>query len=212
MTAKLLLLIVCWLIYAIIHSLLASSICKQWVMLRFPKLFPGYRLAFNLIAFILIIPPLWLTYGIEGPMLWSWQGAWLWIKLLLTLAATLGFVWSLRYYDLDEFWGIKAWQNRHQPLDEHCHNFTISPLHRFVRHPWYFFALVILWTRDMDAAFLTTSIVLTLYFVIGSHLEEKKLLKEYGERYKRYQEKVPSLIPLPWRYLKADEVEAILTA
>lgn len=57
----------------------------------------------------------------------------------------------------------------------------------------------------MDLMQLVSSLAMTLYLVVGSYLEERKLVLEYGEMYRRYQQKVPGLIPLPWKYLKHEE-------
>ena len=81
----------------------------------------------------------------------------------------------------------------------------ISPWHRFVRHPWYTLGLVLIWTRDMNAASFVSAEAITLYFVIGSRFEEHKLVAEFGDRYREYQRKVPRLIPLPWRVLSRDD-------
>jgi protein-S-isoprenylcysteine O-methyltransferase Ste14 len=37
--------------------------------------------------------------------------------------------------------------------------------------------------------------VLTMYIVIGTKLEEKKLVLEYGDIYIKYQQEVPMLLP-----------------
>jgi len=37
--------------------------------------------------------------------------------------------------------------------------------------------------------------VLTAYIIIGTRLEEKKLVLEFGESYTKYQHEVPMLIP-----------------
>jgi len=39
------------------------------------------------------------------------------------------------------------------------------------------------------------NVVLTVYVVIGTKLEEKKLVLEYGDKYIKYQQEVPMLIP-----------------
>ncbi len=86
----------------------------------------------------------------------------------------------------------------------------LSTAHRFVRHPWYFLGLIIIWTREMNTAFLLTAVILTLYLLLGSRLEENKLLARYGDQYRRYQVSVPTLIPRPWRYLSRQQAEEIL--
>ena len=69
-------LVLCWLAYAALHSLLASLRLKRVVAAHWPRLAPAYRLAFNLLAVVLLVPPLWLTFAWRGPLLWSWQGGW----------------------------------------------------------------------------------------------------------------------------------------
>jgi protein-S-isoprenylcysteine O-methyltransferase Ste14 len=47
----------------------------------------------------------------------------------------------------------------------------------------------------MDLSFLVSAALITLYFVVGSRLEEHKLIVDHGEAYARYRLLVPSLIP-----------------
>src|SRR3569623_329762 len=63
---------------------------------------------------------------------------------------------SLRYYDMREYLGLRT----HGPA-----TLRISPLQRHVRHPWYALALLLIWTRDMDAAWLVSCVCTTLYLV-----------------------------------------------
>ena len=56
---------------------------------------------------------------------------------------------------------------------------------------------------------LVSVIMMTLYFVIGSRLEEKKLLSYYGNAYAHYRRKVPGLVPLPWKRLSHAEAQEL---
>ena len=197
-----------WLGYFIVHSLLASLPVKRWVVAHKPGFMPAYRLMLNVIAVVLLVPIVWLTVLQAWPVLWQWQGIASWIAHVLKGLALLGFIWSLKYCDLQEFFGFKQWR-MHQLIAEDQENFRLSSLHRFVRHPWYFFALVLLWTQDMNVGKLITSGMATLYFAIGSRMEEKKLLVYHGERYRRYMERVPGLFPLPWKFLRRDEEQGL---
>lgn len=194
-----------WLGYFILHSALASITTKIWVRHRFPCCTPYYRLTYNLLAILLLLPPLWLAHIPSYPSLWAWQGNWFWLANGLALAAAMGFIWSLRYYDTRAFLGLTP-----QGTADQTTRFTLSPLHRYVRHPWYSLALVILWTRDMNSAWLVSCIAITLYFIVGSRLEERKLVGEFGEAYRRYQQLVPSLLPLPGRYLTHAEITKLI--
>ncbi|MEJ1338532.1 MAG: hypothetical protein RPU64_07035 [Candidatus Sedimenticola sp. (ex Thyasira tokunagai)] len=199
---------VVWLIYFFIHSLTASLVVKEWVVRHLPRLIPAYRMLFNLVALLLLLPPLILIYLWQGPWLWQWSGPFAWLANGLALLAMAGFFWSLKYYDGAEFLGLRQWREQEKRVEdqEHLH---ISPLHRHVRHPWYALGLVLIWTRDMDAVLLISALLMTLYFVIGYRLEERKLMAYHGDRYRIYRQRVPGLIPLPWRYLTRKEAEQL---
>jgi hypothetical protein len=199
----------CWLGYFALHSALASLAIKRRVAAARPNLMPYYRLTFNILASMLILPILWLTYRDTGPTLWRWQGAAAWLANGLALAAIFGFWLSLKSYDMQEFLGLRQLQH-HVRRVEDLEHFHLSPFHRFVRHPWYFFGLILIWTRDISVTTLLSSMFITLYFVIGSRLEEKKLLVYHGDTYRRYMSRVPGLIPLPWKSLTAEEARALL--
>lgn len=196
-----------WLIYFAIHSALASLRAKSRIALHFPALMPFYRLCFNGLALLLLLPIAWLTYRHPGPSLWAWGkiGAWgAWLSNGLALAALLGFALSLKYYDMREFLGLRQ-RRSHATRMEDQERFHLSPFHRHVRHPWYFFGLVMIWTRDMNAALLLSSAMMTIYLAIGSRLEEDKLVANYGDAYRRYMKRVPGLIPLPGKSITAEE-------
>lgn len=198
-----------WTLYFVVHSLLASLTIKRWVARHRPSWMPGYRLGFNLIALLLLIPPLWITYANPGPLLWHWPGWQAWISNGLALVALGLFFWSLRYYDGSEFLGLRQLRVGERSVEDQ-ERLHISPLHRYVRHPWYALGLVLLWTRDMHLAQLAVTLAASLYFVIGSRLEERRLLAYHGAAYARYRQRVPALIPLPWRRLSPAEAQQIV--
>lgn len=193
-----------WLIFFALHSTLASLALKRWVAARRPRWLSFYRLGFNLFAVLSLLPVLWLSYRAPGPLLWHWQGAAAWLANGLALAALAGIAHSARSYDMRAFFGLAQLRSRTVRAED-GEPFRLSWYHRFVRHPWYFFALVLIWTRDMSAATLLSSLMMSLYFLIGSRLEERKLLVFHGATYRRYMARVPGLIPLPWRSLSARE-------
>ena len=204
----LIMIVISWLGYFVLHSLLASLTLKSFVVRHLPSLMPAYRLVYNIIALLLLFIPLWLTFARPSEYLWQWQGLSWWIANMLALLAIAGFFWSLKYYDGQEFMGIRQLKTRAASIEDQ-ESFRLSPLHRFVRHPWYFLGLVLIWSRDMTSYMLTSALMMTLYFWIGSRLEEKKLLTYYGERYRIYTQKVAGLVPLPWRYLTQQEADRL---
>jgi protein-S-isoprenylcysteine O-methyltransferase Ste14 len=53
----------------------------------------------------------------------------------------------------------------------------------------------------MSALTILINMVISVYFMIGAVLEERKLVLEFGEEYREYQRTVSMLFP--WRLLKA---------
>lgn len=202
--ATVILLAAVWLGYFLLHSLLASVRVKQWVATYRPQWMPWYRLAYNLVAVALLFLPLWIIWRFPGATLWQWHAPWSWLADTAAITAIGGFVWSLRFYDGSEFLGVRQLRADERSVMD-LEQFHISPLHRFVRHPWYSLGLVVIWTRDMTEAWLVTCVLATLYFVLGSRLEERKLIRYHGEAYRRYRAAVPGLLPRPWRYLSRSE-------
>jgi hypothetical protein len=198
-----------WLAYFLLHSLMASLWLKRHVAELWPGLMPYYRLFYNALAIVLIAPPLWLMWQLSGDPLWQYHGFWNLLRFTLMGLAVAGFIWSLRYYDSREFIGLRQLHEQLHDIEDQ-ERLHISPLHRFVRHPWYSLGLILVWTQEMDPARLLSALMLTGYLVFGSLLEERKLLLYHGDRYQRYRQRVPGLIPMPHRYLTRQDAEKLL--
>jgi len=210
-TRRLALLAMLWLAYFVLHSLLASLTMKSWVARHFPHRVPAYRLCFNMLSTLTLLPILWLMFRHPGPSLWAWTGAGFWLANGLALAALAGFVRSARYYDTSEFIGLRQWKSATHSIEDQ-ESFRISPFHRYVRHPWYALGLILLWTRDMNAALLLSSILMTVYLFIGARLEENKLIARYGEAYRLYRQRVPGLLPWPGKSISESEAAELVAA
>ena len=168
-TSSLPLLTALWLSYFLTHSWLASLPVKNWVARRFPTLIPAYRLLFNGLAILLLIPPVGYMWMIRSAPLWEWQGTAAWIANGLALLALGGFIWSLKVYDGAEFLGLRQLRQQiHEVEDQE--RFHISPLHRYVRHPWYSLGLVLIWTQGMDPARLVSALAITGYILSLIHI------------------------------------------
>ncbi len=201
--------IISWLIYFSIHSLLASLWLKQHIATSFSSLMPYYRLFFNLIAVVSLSVPLYLMYTCDGPLLIQWSAQWKWLSWFMLFAALVLFVWTTRYYDGSEFIGLRQIRDQARSVADQ-ERFKLSPVHRFVRHPWYFVGLLFIWSRDMNLAFFISAVMMTMYFFLGSRIEERKLIEYHGEVYRHYRKLVPGIVPLPWKYLSIEEADRLL--
>jgi len=76
--------------------------------------------------------------------------------------------------------------------------FFVAGPYRWVRHPLYSCILALLWARpEMMADALLLSILWSGWIVVGTVLEERDLVADFGDVYRRYQQRVPMLVP--WR-------------
>lgn len=190
-----------WAGYFALHSYLASAACKAAVAARWPRWAAHYRLVFNAISLLLVVPILALIHAVPGPLLWDRPPPVDWLFDALAVIA-LWLAWrSGRAYDMRALLGLPD-----APATERL---ALSPVHRFVRHPWYACGLVIIWTRPLDVALVITAIAVTVYLIIGSRLEDAKLVATYGDAYRRYRARVPGLWPLPGRHLTVAEADQL---
>jgi len=111
---------------------------------------------------------------------------------LFCVAAAL-FVLAARRYDMKIFLGLAPMEGgiSSQGLDT-------GGVLALVRHPWYLAGLLLVWSRDLTLADVLVNLVICAYLWIGSILEERKLVRVYGEVYRHYQRRVPMLVPWKW--------------
>ena len=75
-------------------------------------------------------------------------------------------------------------------------NFKQPLLYKVVRHPIMLGVLIGIWaTPHMTIGHLVFSLTMSGYIVFGVKMEERDLIANHGERYLRYKEQVPGLIP-----------------
>lgn len=74
--------------------------------------------------------------------------------------------------------------------------FKVRGTYRWVRHPLYFFSLLIIWAQvSVTPDRLLFNGLWTAWIIIGTVLEEKDLITAFGDAYRNYQRNVPMLIP-----------------
>jgi protein-S-isoprenylcysteine O-methyltransferase Ste14 len=74
--------------------------------------------------------------------------------------------------------------------------FRVRSLYRAVRHPIYLGTLLTFWAfPHMTTGHLLFALVMTVYVLLAVPLEERELMHQIGERYRRYRDETPMLIP-----------------
>ena len=152
-----------------------------------------YRLSFVLVAVTTLLPILAMMVFLPAQVLWVIPAPWLYFTLTLQWLALVGLVITVLQVDTLAFIGML--QLRHPDAEQQAELVTRG-FYRWVRHPLYFFSLVLFWLfpymTDLILAFVIAG---SLYFLIGTLPEEQKLRAIYGESYRQYQIDVPRIIP-----------------
>ncbi len=118
--------------------------------------------------------------------------------LLLVIAVLLFFLGS-RQYDAGQFLGMKQIKrvtpNR---VIRNAGELETAGILGITRHPWYLATMLLIWARPLDVSGIFINVILTSYLIVGTYLEEKKMIKEFGEKYLNYQKRVSMLVPYKW--------------
>jgi protein-S-isoprenylcysteine O-methyltransferase Ste14 len=118
---------------------------------------------------------------------------------VISLFAIVGFAWGVRALGSFDPYGLVPIKVRLRGKQLRPPNFVLRGPYLWIRHPLYFFMIVLIWsTPDLSSDRLLFNVLWTLWVVLGTYLEERDLFAELGERYRDYQKTVPML--LPWRF------------
>ena len=193
-----LLLVLAWTAYCTLHSAMISETATGYLKRRLGESFRFYRLFFNSIAMLTLIPVLWYSHSLRQEAIVRWDGVWLIPRYLLLACGILFVVAGGRHYSLGQFVGISQLRGASSGGLAAGGGIDSSGVLGLVRHPWYTAVVLLLWARDLDVAALVANGVLTIYIVVGTLLEEGKLVHEFGDAYRNYQGRVSMFVPLKW--------------
>lgn len=204
MTSGLILLAVAWIAWCVLHSLLVATGVRRALERRLGSRARYYRLGYNGIATATLLPVVWLTWRVDGPIFFDWWGAMLPVSLVLFTASGVLFLGGAKTYDSRTFLGLDRIQGTPtgRGLAATGAVSRRGILGR-VRHPWYAAGILLVWVGPKNASLLVTAVVLTVYQIVGAFVEERKLVAEFGEEYRRYQREVPMFVPRLGRRRKA---------
>jgi len=214
---------IAFILFALLHSFLASFTIKSFLIKRIGNAMAFYRIIYN-VFFLWLFFYLFETLPRPDAELFELRLPWDIIILIPQFLALAGIIWTFRFFSLFEFAGlsqIKRWKdgNYNEGHDrktieeeirtEDLRNGKISKdvfdekltlkiegPYKIVRHPLYLFTIIFLILRPtMDLFYLVFLIFIIAYFYIGSFYEEKKLVSAFGDQYRKYQASVPRLFP-----------------
>jgi protein-S-isoprenylcysteine O-methyltransferase Ste14 len=183
-----------WLSFGLGHSLLAWPAVRRWVAGRVG---PAERLTYNAVATLHIALVLglglWLADGAGAPLVPAWLQGLQWGLAAVGVAVLYA---GLREYELDRFLGTWQLRRRAGPDSDTVGEALVTRgLHRYVRHPLYSGGLALLWGLAQSDFGVATAVWGTLYFVVGTWFEERKLIRSFGQAYRDYRRRVPAFVP-----------------
>jgi protein-S-isoprenylcysteine O-methyltransferase Ste14 len=193
------LLIILWIVWCALHSALVSLSLTEPLRKRFPYASRYYRIVYNVVSVVTLAPVLLYSFSLHGTPIFSWQGPWRFVQMALAVPALIFFVAGARHYDLFQFLGLRQLRDEKacSVLTDDC-SLDTSGILNLVRHPWYTGGILIVWARPLDTSAILINLVVTGYFLVGTHLEERKLTAQFGHEYADYQQRVSMFLPIKW--------------
>lgn len=199
LNANMLFIALLWILWCALHSALITKTVTDYMKRKLGHHYRFYRLYFNIISLVTFAPFLYYSVSHRGPLVFRWEGSLVIIKYLLLAMSIYLFIAGARHYSMSQFFGIDQIRTgqTNRTLSEYD-TFDTSGILSAIRHPWYTGGIMVIWSSDIYMSSLLNNIVVSVYFVVGAFLEERKLLLEFGETYRKYQKHVSMLIPYKW--------------
>jgi len=190
------LLVIAW---CLLHSAMISVSVTEYLKKRLGPKFRFYRLFFNLIAILTLIPVALYAYSLRTQAIFHWDGYMRIGQVLLLIVAVLLIFLGGRHYNVRQVLGIKQIKEGiSSKAITDTGELDTSGVLGMTRHPWYLATILLVWARQMDVSVLFVNVILTFYLIVGTYLEEKKLIREFGEKYAAYQNRVSMLLQYKW--------------
>jgi len=188
-----------WSAYLALHSAMISITATTWLRSILGNGFRFYRLFFNFVALVGLVPVVLYSRSVKGEMLYAWDGYLVILKWALIAAGVLLFVAGSRHYDMLQFLGVRqALAGARHTLINKSGELDTTGVLGLIRHPYYTATILLFWSGDLDTTDLVINVVVTVYVVIGTWLEERKLVHEFGDSYRDYQRRVSMFVPWKW--------------
>ncbi len=183
-----------WILYCLLHSIMAATSFKERIKILFGKNYRYYRLFYNLFAVVTLALILLYQFSFTSSLIFVPNSITKIAGSTITLIGVLIMGICIAKYFKQESGFL--WMNPEMATQKT--ELHISGIHNYIRHPLYLGTFVFIWGLFVLFPFLTNLVavsIITIYTLIAIPFEEKKLIAEFGDDYKEYQQKVPMIIP-----------------
>lgn len=181
-----------WILYFLLHSVLAANGIKKYFSRNFPTVNKYYRFIYAVFATVGLLAILVFSGLIPKKYFFESVGIIRYVSLVLATFSVIIFKQAFKGYKFSYFIGLKTGDEE----------FVTTGILKHIRHPLYSATILLVFGYflfEPTLATLTSMICIFLYLPIGIYLEEKKLIQQYEGRYLQYKKEVPALIPKMFR-------------
>jgi len=131
---------------------------------------------------------------------------WLWQALTVLHLGSVALMYAaflqsdyLEFLGLRQAWrGLRVWLGRPAPSPVELfgtHRLVVSGVYAWIRHPMMAGGLLFLLTSGPSLNNLVFAAMYAAYMVVGSHYEDRRLARVFGDEYRRYRARVGAFFP-----------------
>lgn len=192
-------------LFGLQHSVMARPGFKRWWTRYVPEAVERSTYVLLASAVLVLLFVLWqplpqVLWRVDAPAL---AGA-LWGLFGLGWGLVLLSTFLINHFHLFGLQQVYLHLRRQRPAEP---AFRTPFLYRLVRHPLMLGFLIAFWAAPvMTLGRLVFALGMSAYILVALVYEERDLAVVFGERYEVYRQRVPKLIPNPWR--KRERVSA----
>lgn len=180
------------------HSLMARRFFRDFLARRVGENF--VKLVFTVVAGITQCLMLYYWRPLEG-VIWQAEGIPYWVLVFLFVSAFGAVFHCSILLDYMEVLGVRRIIRHFRGKPNPAPTLCLRGPYRYCRHPVYLASVASLWIGPvMTVGRLEFAVLVTVYVLIGTWLEERDTRREMGEAYDLYRANVPMWIPRlkPW--------------
>lgn len=185
-------------LFALQHSIMARQGFKKW----WTKIIPASieRSTYVLFASgsLILLFAFWrplqgVIWDVQNPFLSGLMTGLYFFGWFIVLFGTF----LINHFNL---FGLQQVYNNLNGREPETLRFVTPMLYKFVRHPIMLGFIIAFWSAvQMTTGHLLFSVATTAYILVAIQLEERDMVGMYGADYKRYQQEVSQIVPIPRR-------------